>query len=203
MSESGELQFEPGDRRSYSNTGYEVLGSLIERVSGQSYAQFLEENIFAPLGMVHTFSSSDSARMTDPNIATSYTRGEDNQIEAYEIDPLENLVGSGSVYSTLEDMYLYDQALYTDRLVKQSDLAEVLKPAVLNNGQEASQGFAWRLGSSGFMGYSGHWLGFVSIYARDTDQQFSIIALFNRDYDLPNLGATMIIIADIYNSNQR
>ena len=199
LSEFGDLLFEPGEIRSYSNTGYEMLGSLIERVSGQSYTRFLEENIFASLGMVHTFSVPDPARMADPNITISYTRGEDGTIEAYEVDPLENLVGSGSVYSTVEDMYLYDQAMYTDKLVKQSDLAEVLKPPVLNNGQEASQGGAWRLGSSEFMGYSGHWLGFVSIYARDTNQQFSIMAFFNRDYGLPNLGNTMIRIANFFN----
>jgi len=199
LSKFGDLLFEPGEIRSYSNTGYEMLGSLIERVSGQSYTRFLEENIFASLGMVHTFSVPDPARMTDPNIAISYTRGEDGKIKAYEVDPLENLVGSGSVYSTVEDMYLYDQAMYTDKLVKQSDLAEVLKPPVLNNGQEASQGGAWRLGSSEFMGYSGHWLGFVSIYARDTNQQFSIMAFFNRDYGLPNLGNTMLRIANIFN----
>jgi pimeloyl-ACP methyl ester carboxylesterase len=197
-SESVELLFPPGDNWNYSSIGYELLGSLIERISGQSYAQFLEENIFAPLGMDHTYSTPNPERFTDPNLSHSYTRVEGNKVVAYDTDPLDDLVGSGSVYSTVGDMVLYDQALYTDKLVNRAVLAEVSGPAVLDNGQKAPQGFTWTLDSAGFSFFSGSWLAFKAIYARDEKQQFSVIALFNRDYALPKLGETMIQVAQVF-----
>jgi len=72
LAEEGEIQFTPGERFSYSNTGYEVLGVLIERLSGQPYPLFTQERIFNPLGMTSTFSLPDPVRRADPRIVHSY-----------------------------------------------------------------------------------------------------------------------------------
>ncbi len=199
LSEMGEAQFAPGEIFAYSNTGYEMLGSLIERVSGQPFAAFMQERVFDPLGMKSTFSQPDPDRLTDPNLAHSYTR-RGSRIEAYDSDPLDYLVGSGSIYSTVEDLYLYDQALYTDKLVKQSTLAEAFQPAVLKSGDQSKYGFGWRLGTrSGerYVAHGGGWLGFVAFYARFPEQRLSVIVLLNRDFDLPD-GDLALEIADLY-----
>ncbi len=199
LSEMGELRFTPGEEFFYSNTGYEMLASLIERVSGQPFPTFMQERVFDPLGMKDTFSQPNPDRLADPKVAHSYIFDGD-QIEAYDSDPLDYLVGSGSIYSTLEDMYLYDQALYTDELVKQSTLAEAFKPMLLNDGTESNYGFGWELGTlSGerYVAHEGAWLGFVSFYARFPDQRLSVIVLLNRDYDLPDEDLALEI-ADLY-----
>ena len=200
LSEMGEMQFTPGETFSYSNAGYDMLGSLIEQVSGQSYAAFMQERIFDPLGMEHTFSQPNSERLNDPDLVHSYVR-EGDQIEAYDSDPFDYLVGSGSFYTTVEDMALYDQALYTDKLIKQSTLAEAFEPALLNNGIESRYGFGWELGrnsSERYVAHSGEWLGFSSYYARFPEQRLAVIILTNRTYDLPGLGDIAFEIADLY-----
>ena len=200
LSEMGEMQFAPGETFSYSNAGYEMLGSLIEQVSGQSYAAFMQERIFDPLGMEHTFSQPNSERLNDPDLVHSYVR-EGDQIEAYDSDPFDYLVGSGSFYTTVEDMALYDQALYTDKLIKQSTLAEAFEPALLNSGIESRYGFGWELGrnsSERYVAHSGEWLGFSSYYARFPEQRLAVIVLTNRTYDLPGLSDVAFEIVDLY-----
>ncbi len=201
LSERGEMLSTPGEEFFYSNTGYEMLGLLIERLSGQPFPTFMQERVFGPLGMKDTFSQPNPDRLTDPDLAHSYIRDDDtDEIEACDSDPLDYLVGSGSIYSTVEDMYLYDQALYTDELVKQSTLAEAFKPALLNDGSESNYGFGWDLGTrSGerYVAHDGAWLGFISYYARFPDQRLAVIVLLNRDYDLPDEDVALEI-ADLY-----
>jgi CubicO group peptidase (beta-lactamase class C family) len=188
MAESGELLFKPGERFDYSNSAYEILGSVVEHVSGQSLDGFLQARVFGPLNMTSTFSQPNPERLTDPNLAHSYIK-EDGQLERYDSDPLDRIVGSGSEYSTVEDMALYDQALYTDQLIKQSVLAEAFQPATLNDGSLSNYGFGWELGEYNgqqYIGHQGDWLGFIAYHVRFPQQQLGVIVLFNRDYDLPD-----------------
>ncbi|MBI1881111.1 MAG: beta-lactamase family protein [Chloroflexi bacterium] len=200
LAEAGDLQFTPGETYVYSNAGYDMLGSLIEAVSGQAYADFMQERIFDPLGMAHTFSLPNPARLADPNLAHSYVRLGD-ELEVYDSDPFDNLVGSGSFYTTVEDMARYDQALYTQKLVKQATLAEAFEPVVLNTGIAYRYGFGWSLGthaSQPYVGHDGAWLGFLSNYVRFPQQRLAVIILLNRDYDLPELNELAFEIADLY-----
>lgn len=180
LADPGDMLADPGDEYSYSNAGYDLLGVLIERLSGQSYPDFMEENIFASLGMSNTFAVPNDARLSAPEVAQSYsTEG------AYEPDVLDGLNGAGSIYSTLGDMYLYDQALYADTLVSQETLAEAFTSGVLNNGEDTAYGFGVELGEySGetYIGHSGAWLGFESYYLRFADAHLSVVVLLNFDY---------------------
>ena len=92
--------------------------------------------------MTHTFAMPNPGR----DVCISYEIAGGSPT-AEKSDPLDNLSGSGSIYSSVEDQYLYDQALYTDELVKQSTLEEAFQPAVLNDGSESKYGFEWELGS--------------------------------------------------------
>jgi CubicO group peptidase (beta-lactamase class C family) len=184
LSTADGLLFDPGFQFEYSNTGYDVLGALIERVSGESYPDFLEENIFGPLGMKNTFSLPSPRQKNDPLLAHSYVKYQ-GVIQPYDTYPLDDIVGSGTIYSTVEDMYLYDQALYTDAIVCQSTLAEAFQPAVLYDGTKYPYGFGWEIkdeiGERSFW-HSGKWLGYQSYYERFPDRKLSIVVLMNWNY---------------------
>lgn len=196
MSEHGDMLTEPGEEYSYNNTGYDLLGVLIERLSGQSYASFMDENIFSPLGMEATFALPNDERLNGEDVAKSYSTD-----GAYEPDPLDRISGSGSIYSTLGDMYLYDQALYTDELVSQETLAEAFVSGVLNSGEETAYGFAYDLGEYAgetYVGHSGAWLGFESYYLRFPERNFSVVVLLNLDYSEEGAEGIAFAVADLY-----
>lgn len=196
LAEQGEMLASPGDEYNYSNAGYDLLGILIERLSGQSYPDFMEENIFAPLGMSNSFAVPNDARLEDENVVESYsTEG------AYEPDELDGLNGSGSIYSTLGDMYLYDQALYTNDLVSQETLEEAFTSGILNDGEETAYGFGFELGEHAgetYIGHSGAWLGFESYYLRFPTRNLSVVVLLNLDYSEEGAEGIAFAAADLY-----
>jgi CubicO group peptidase (beta-lactamase class C family) len=109
------LDFPPGTGTSYSNTGYIILAMIVEELSGMSYADFLDENIFEPLGMTATFVGDESV-VYPSNTAQPYD--EHNQLYEYSM----YVYGPGGIYTTLNDYFKWDQALYTDALVQQATL---------------------------------------------------------------------------------
>lgn len=199
LSTADGLLFDPGFQFEYSNTGYDVLGALIERVSGESYPDFLEENIFGPLGMKNTFSLPSPRQKNDPLLAHSYVKYQ-GVIQPYDTYWLDDIVGSGTIYSTIEDMFLYDQAMYTDAIVGKSTLAEAFQPAVLYDGTKYPYGFGWEIkdenGERSFW-HSGKWLGYQSYYERFPDRKLSIIVLMNWNYG-PDVEAVESSIRKIY-----
>jgi CubicO group peptidase (beta-lactamase class C family) len=199
LAAQGELQFTPGERFCYSNTSYEMLGSLVERLSGQPLAAFLQKRIFDPLGMTHTFSLPSLRRENEARLAHSYICVE-GQVSAYDCDPLDHLVGSGSVYSTAGDLARYDRALYTASLVKQSTLAQAFQPGRCNDGEATSYGLGWQLGEQDgrpYAGHSGSWLGFKAFYARFPQPRLAVIVLLNRDYDLPEGDLALMVAEEV------
>lgn len=199
LSTADGLLFGPGFQFEYSNTGYDVLGALIERVSGEPYPGFLDQNIFGPLGMKNTFSLPGPRQKDDPLVAHSYVKYQ-GVIQPYDTYPLDDIVGSGTVYSTVEDMFLYDQALYTDAIVRQSTLAQAFQPAVLYDGTKSQYGFAWELKTEGgerSFAHSGKWLGYQSYYERFPDRKLSIVVLMNWNYG-PDVEEVESGVRDIY-----
>ncbi|MFN8381565.1 MAG: serine hydrolase domain-containing protein [Anaerolineales bacterium] len=196
----GDFQSDPGEEYSYSNTGYDILGALIERISGQTYSAFMSDNIFTPLAMKHTFAMPNSQRLNGKNVAASYYFENGRPVE-YEPDPLDMLSGSGSIYSTVGDMFLFDQALYTDELVSQKTLADAFVSGVLNNGEKTNYGFALDLGEyagESYVGHSGAWLGFESYYLRFPKRNFSVVILLNFDYLETGAEGLAFETADLY-----
>jgi len=106
-----ELKFEPGTGVSYSNDGYLLLGAIIERVTGRPYESALEENIFAPLGM------KDSGYSRQDAHARQRAPGYRKSLSGYEETPHYRESPASGIYSTVGDLYLWDQALYGDRLL--------------------------------------------------------------------------------------
>lgn len=115
------LEFAPGTRYRYSNSNYNLLALIIEKISGQSYGQFLEENIFRPLGMKDT-GNDDGSDALIPNRASGYVPV---GLQGVENAPYLNWsvkTGNGSLYSTTEDLYKWDRALHSEKILKKSTL---------------------------------------------------------------------------------
>jgi CubicO group peptidase (beta-lactamase class C family) len=111
---SGDLEFEPGAKFSYNNSGYFLLGAIIERVTGKPYRVVLKERILDPLGMKDT--GYDLYETVLPKRAAGYARRPAGYVNAAYLD-MSLPYAAGSLYSTVEDLYLWDQALYTDKVL--------------------------------------------------------------------------------------
>lgn len=119
---SGDLQFEPGSKFHYDNSGYFLLGAILEHITGKTYETLLKENIFAPLGMKD--SGYDHFGEILPKRATGYEQDLGGVVNAPYLD-MSLPYAAGSLYSTVEDLYQWDQALYTDKLIS-NELKEKL-----------------------------------------------------------------------------
>jgi CubicO group peptidase (beta-lactamase class C family) len=125
------LDFAPGEKWNYSNSGYILLGAIIEKVSSKSYESYLKENIFQPLNMVNT--GYDHSEVIIKNRAAGYQMGKNGMVNASYLD-MSIPYSAGSLYSTIEDLYLWDRALYTEKLAKRATLEKIFTPFKNNYG---------------------------------------------------------------------
>ncbi|MEZ4735044.1 MAG: serine hydrolase domain-containing protein [Caldilineaceae bacterium] len=142
------LDFVPGTAWSYSNSGYILLGAIIEQVSGMSYADFIQQRIFLPLGMTHSY--YDDPTLVIPGRVAGYTRTNDGYTNAAYMS-MTQPYAAGALASSVDDLAKWDAALYTSKLVKQSTLRPMFKSVVLKNGQAPGYGYGWGVGT-----YAGH-----------------------------------------------
>ena len=126
---SRDLEFEPGAKWNYNNSGYFLLGAIIERVTGKRYEQALKERILDPVGMKNT--GYDHYETILAKRAAGYERRPGGYITAPYLD-MGLPYAAGSLYSTVEDLYLWDQALYTDKLLSAQLKEQMYKPGLSN-----------------------------------------------------------------------
>lgn len=173
--------FVPGEQYEYSNAGYDMLGPVVEAASGVPFVRFLRERIFGVVGM--RFSLVHDHTMPEiRNRAYGYDLAADG-FQLNDADPLNGIVGSGGIYSTLNDLYQWDQALYDDRLVSQETLELAFSAGKTNSGESTDYGFGWRIddfnGRKRFS-HTGSWVGFRTYIGRVPDLRFSLVLLSNR-----------------------
>lgn len=188
------LNYTPGEEYSYTNTGFFLLSQIVERVSGKSLNAFAQERIFKPLGMSKTLFQDDHTQVIKDR-ATGYSQGE----KGFTIS-LSNWdeTGDGNVYTTVRDLYLWDQAFYTGALGK--DLMDMLHTTgVLNSGKKID--YAFGLVVSEHKGlkvveHGGAWVGFRAAIVRFPEQKFSVVILANLDSIDPS--GLAFKVADIY-----
>lgn len=187
-----EVKFKPNDQWEYSNTGYLLLASVIERVSGKSYEDFLTEVILKPVGLKNTYVHR---RRYDPkqveHMALGYITADslkkkilpDELGTDYYAVYLDGIVGDGMINSTIRDLLIWDRALYSNVLLDDSDRRDIFSSYSLNDGTESNYGFGWAVDSSEVFGkivaHSGGWAGFVSYFERHIDHDLTIILLQN------------------------
>lgn len=119
------LDFEPGSKMSYSNSGYIVLGMIIEKVSGESYESFLRKNLFDPVGMKD--SGYDSYKTVIAHRASGYARGPNGLANAAYMD-MSLPYAAGALYSTTEDLLRWEQALFGGKVLKPASLQKMTTP---------------------------------------------------------------------------
>jgi len=170
------LPWKPGQNFSYSNTGYVLLGMVIEKVSGVTYEQFLEENIFGPLGM-----DASGYDHGDAGLAVGYRTGFD---PAPALD-MSVPYAAGGLYSTVLDMARWDAALYTEQLVPAEYQEKMFTPLVSIT-DLAGFGYAYGLSVGESRGrtevfHDGGINGFFTFYGRFPDEQVGVVVLTNRE----------------------
>lgn len=160
----------PGTTFAYSNTGYDLLGYIIQRASGRSYEAYLREKIWQPLGMTST--GQDHEGLLVKNRARGYA----NPTTAASYVPIELAASAGGLYSTVEDLSKWDQALYTGKILPQSALDVMFTP---HNGD---YGYGWTIKQDKYgklVAHSGNISGFVSQISRYPSSHTTIIILSN------------------------
>jgi CubicO group peptidase (beta-lactamase class C family) len=177
--------FAPGDRYEYSNPAYEALPLIVEAVSGEEFAIFMRNRVFQPAGMLDSL-IHDHHRPQIERRVLGYSRVSGGY-ELNDEDPLNGISGSGGQYSTLEDFYHWDQALYGDSLAGKGTMEQVFTRARLNNGEEIDYGFGWRLDryrGHDRIAHGGSWVGFRTAISRYPGIGLSVVILSNREeYD--------------------
>ena len=119
------LEFEPGTKWNYSNSGYVLLGYLIEKISGQSYSDFVQQNIFTPLGMKDSGYDSNSAIIA--HRAAGYAPGKSGPVNAGFVH-MSIPFSAGALYSTTEDLLRWEQGLFGGKVLKPESLAKMTTP---------------------------------------------------------------------------
>jgi CubicO group peptidase (beta-lactamase class C family) len=171
--EAQPLDFAPGSDARYGNSGYLIAAHLIERLSGKSYAAFLDERIYRPLGMHDSGYAADAPVI--PNRARGYVRRGDGFENAPFID-MSVPIGAGSQYSTVLDLYKWDRALRTDVLLPASLRAEMFAPG------KRDFGLGWEIAEDdgrGVIEHNGDINGFGAFIARWPDEDAVVIILTN------------------------
>ncbi|MCU0645792.1 MAG: beta-lactamase family protein [bacterium] len=182
MLQQDSTYFPPGAEYRYSNSGYAVLAMIVETVSGQRFADFLKQNIFDPLAMTKTVAYEQGISEVE-NRAFGYAN-ENGKLVFKDQSLTSAVLGDGGIYSSVDDLFKWDQALYTDKLVRLETLEQAFTPGILNDGAKLDYGFGWR--SDEYLGFkrmhhTGQTCGFTTIIQRYPEQKFSIIILINRN----------------------
>jgi CubicO group peptidase (beta-lactamase class C family) len=183
--------FEPGEQYEYSNTGYMLLASIAEKASGKDFITLCHERIFDPLAMSSTDVRTKEAKRALPRMAWGhiYVAEKQRYVHADSFPAfnyaiwLGNRKGPGRVSSTASDLLKWDQALYTEKLVKKETLRQAFSPATLKNGTPSAYGFGWMIARDSTAGavvmHTGDNPGYKTKIVRYLDSNRTLILLCN------------------------
>ncbi|MBY0503646.1 MAG: serine hydrolase [Bryobacteraceae bacterium] len=173
------LEFAPGTEFRYANSGYTLLGFIIERLSGKSYGDFLQENIFNPLGMTQT--GYENPLRIIKHRATGYRQLPGAPITNVPYAELVGLYAAGGIYSTTEDLLRWDQALYGEKLLSRKSIEEMIAPrTAMRPGKSYAYGF-WTATKHRRqeVAHGGNLAGFITYIARYPADHVTVIVLSN------------------------
>ncbi len=138
----------PGKRWAYNNSGYILLGAIVEKITGQTYGEFIQQNIFEPLGMEHSY--YDNPSQIIPQRVAGYDKSTNGFVNAAYIS-MTQPYAAGALASTIDDLALWDTALYTEKLLKLETLKQAHISYQLLDGSPTAYGFGWMISE-----YAGH-----------------------------------------------
>lgn len=186
------LEFTPGEKNIYSNSGYNLLAYIIETQSGKPYMDYMRERIFLPLGMTRT--GDRDPRNVIPLRANGY-EWQDNKLIGRD-GSLTDLMGAGSITSTISDMVKWESALRGEKLLTAESKKALWTPFVFNNGTLSQYGLGWRISDvreHKLIGHTGQTAGFGAAIFRYVDNDVTVIALTN----LGELGMGSLIASSV------
>jgi CubicO group peptidase (beta-lactamase class C family) len=194
---SDSLEFEPGTRFSYTNSGFVILADIIEKVTGKKYSQVLAERVFIPLGMKSSFFVSGDGDTT--NLAKAYSGGQPES--PY---PVQNVIGSGGITSSATDLLRWADALSANNLLPKEMMEELFKPRVAWDEYNAWYAYGWMIDRHLFDASKKHLIqyhpgiefGFHDILLREPDKRIVIILLSNMG-DFPRFDMTDLILNEL------
>jgi CubicO group peptidase (beta-lactamase class C family) len=176
------LDFQPGEKWSYSNSGYLILGVLIHHVSGEFYGNFLQGRVFRPLQMTSTRIISEADIIPNRSAGYRLVKGELKNQEW--VSPSLNTTADGALYTNVLDLAKWDAALYTEKLLKKSSFDQMWTPVKLNSGKTSPYGFGWRVtevNGHRLLEHGGAWQGFTMHILRYVDDKLTTIVMTNLD----------------------
>lgn len=172
------LEFTPGEKNIYSNSGYNLLAFIVESVSQKQFMTFMRERIFRPLGMNHT--SERDPQFIIMNRAVGY-EWNDGHLSGRDGN-LTNLIGAGSIVSTIADMVKWNEALSGNRFLNDESKKQIWSKFIFNDGRESVYGFGWRISElrgHKIIGHTGQTAGFGAANFRYAEKKVFVIALTN------------------------
>jgi len=195
MSRQKDLNFPPGSKHMYSNTGYTLLAQVVKRVSGQSFREFTTSRIFQPLGMRNTHFRDDHAEIVK-NMAYGYVPAKDTfRISITNFDT----VGATSLLTTVEDLALWDENFYNPRVGGPEMIRQMLERGKLSDGEQLDYAFGLVIGKHrglATVDHAGGDAGYRSDMIRFPDQHFTALCLCNRADSNPS--ELTLQVAEIY-----
>lgn len=186
------LEFEPGSKWSYSNSGYVLLGAILEQVSGQTYADYLHEHAWTPLGLTSTRYCDDEPTL--PNDAAGYQQ-KDGQLAPSEPISMTTPYAAGALCSTVGDLVRWTTALHDHVVVSEASYLAMTTPVTLSDGTTAPYGFGLGLGQlegHAVVSHGGGINGFVSDVAYYPADALTVVVLVNTESDAAAVGARRI-----------
>lgn len=180
-----EIDFEPGERNVYSNTGYVLLGHIIEVASGQPVQDFFQTSVFEPLGMKDScaFSADDRFKLTDRVHGFQYLKGSRGHRDV-DSNFLNGMVGDGGIYCSARDLLKWSEAIRKNKLVSPDMMRKAFASGKTNEGKETGYGFGWsvRYDEAGELlsaSHDGSWVGFRTSIKLDFVTGRTVIVLTN------------------------
>lgn len=189
------LIFDPGTDWSYSNSGYVVLGLIVEKVSGVPLSEYMQKHLFEPAGMTNTVIGSYDH--VTPNAVTGYESAGDKRYKVASYLSWTWPYAAGDIVSCVDDMQKWDEALYTDKLLKKEWREKAWKSFVLASGQETNYGFGWGLGKYNGMNVVSHGgaiNGFLSDGIRIPSKHLYLVVLSNKAVKSPSEFSNLIAL---------
>lgn len=176
------VYFKPGAGYRYSNSGYALLALIVERASGKSFAAFLRDRIFLPLGMSHTVAYEEGTS-TVSNRAFGYTM-KDGVWTRKDQSTTSAVLGDGGIYSSIDDLAKWDAALYDSRLLSDESRRLAFAPHTATDRAGVKYGFGWRI-TGETLWHSGETAGFRNVIVRNPSRRLTVVMLTNRDAPAP------------------
>ena len=181
---SPRLEFLPGTEWKYCNTNYVFLATIIERITKQPLNIFFQNKIATPLGLDDTY----VYHLLLPTVPANHVYGfsEINGVRKLnDLINVDGVTGDGNIYSSVEDLYKWEQSLNTEKLVKKTTLQQAFEPVKLKDGSTYNYGFGWGIDKINEQySHTGGWAGFINVICRDIKNDRTLVVLSSGDNHL-------------------